>query len=98
MAIEAAKTVLEKSKTPAEDIDMIVFASDTPEYTVPTNALLINKALGTTNANTIFDINNNCTSMVVALDNATHFMKAHKDVKKSNCRWQLPCKCYGKIR
>lgn len=62
---------------------MIIFASDTPEYTVPTNALLINKALGATNANAIFDINNNCTSMVVALDNATHFMKAHKDVKKA---------------
>lgn len=83
MAIESTKDALSKANVKAEDIDMVVFASDTPEYTVPMNALLISKELGTINANVVFDMNSNCTGMIVSLDMITSFMKSHKNVNKA---------------
>lgn len=40
MGIAAAKNVLLETHTEPHEIDMIVFVSDTPEYFVPSNALL----------------------------------------------------------
>lgn len=83
MAIESSKDALNKSNIDAKDIDMIVFASDTPEYLTPTNAILVSKALKANNANVVFDLNSNCAGMVVALDLVTTYMKMHKNIKRA---------------
>ena len=68
MGYEAAINALEKANMAPNDLDMIVFASDTPEYTSPTNALKLNQMLNATNANRVFDMNCNCIGMLVAMD------------------------------
>ena len=84
MGIEASKDVLERiDDITATDIDMIVFVSDTPEYNMPTNAILIGKEIGASNANIVFDMNCNCVGMIVALDNVCSFMKTHDSIKNA---------------
>lgn len=46
MAFEACYKVLKYAEMSPDDIDMIVFSSETPEYTAPTNALKLNHMLG----------------------------------------------------
>ena len=41
MAIEATNQVLKKAGLKGKDIDMIVFSTQVPEVTVPTNAMFI---------------------------------------------------------
>ena len=83
MGIEASKNVLEKSNISAEDIDMIVFVSATPEYTSPTNAIMIHNAINAINANVVYDMNGNCIGMITALDNVASFMKTHNKINKA---------------
>lgn len=83
MGTKAAIKALENANTNAKDIDMIVFVSDTPEYTAPTNALKIKRILGAENANMIYDMNCNCVGMLVALDQISRVMKTNKNIKKA---------------
>ena len=50
MAYEASKNALEKLSIDPMELNMIVFASDTPEYNMPTNALKLNHMLNAKNA------------------------------------------------
>lgn len=81
MGIEAAKEVIKKTNIPCRDIDMIIFCTNTPEYTSPTNALKVSEALKTKNAHRVFDINCNCTGFLVGIDNAVSIMKNDGNVK-----------------
>lgn len=81
MGCEAAKNVLEKANIGADEIDMIVFASDTPEYTFPTNALKINHMIGAKRAHTVFDVNCNCIGMLTAIDVASRYAQSKSRVK-----------------
>lgn len=83
MAYEASKNVLEKLDLNPMELDMIVFASDTPEYNMPTNALKLNKMLGAKNAHRVFDMNSNCTGMIVAMDVVVGYMQKRPAIKKA---------------
>lgn len=83
MGLEAAKRVLDKAGMKATDFDMLVFASDSPEFFAPTTALTLREHLGATNAHMVFDMNQNCTSMVAALDLVSTYMKAKKNINKA---------------
>lgn len=83
MGFEASKNVLNKLNMDPKDIDMIVFATDTPEYNMPTNALKLNHMLGAKNANRVFDMNCNCTGMLVALDVIAGYMQRRPSIKKA---------------
>lgn len=82
MAHQAANDVLKKLNMKAEELDMIVFVSDTPEYTSPTNALKLNGMLGAVNAHTVLDMNCNCIGMLMALDLVTNYAKVKTSIKK----------------
>ncbi|MBO4999161.1 MAG: ketoacyl-ACP synthase III [Lachnospira sp.] len=82
MGYEAAKNVLEKADVSPADLDMIVFASDTPEYTSPTNALKLNHLLNAKNAHRVYDINCNCIGMLVAMDTIAAYAKQNPSIKK----------------
>ncbi|ACL77181.1 3-oxoacyl-ACP synthase III family protein [Ruminiclostridium cellulolyticum] len=67
MAVEASQKAITDAGITVEEIDMIVYASDFPEFVSPTNALMINSMLKA-KANIVFDMNSNCISMISALD------------------------------
>lgn len=81
MGYEAAKDALTKLKMNPKEIDMIVFASDTPEYNSPTNALKLNHMLGIENAHRVFDMNCNCIGMLVAMDMVAGNMQQRTSVR-----------------
>lgn len=82
MGIEAAKAALSNAKLSPLNLDGIVFSTDTPEYTSPTNAIMLRHALGAENAHTVYDLNANCVGMVVALDQAQALMKSNHRIKR----------------
>ena len=83
MAIEAAKNALIDANISPEQLDAIVYSSDTPEYLCPSNALIINHYLNAFNAHTVYDLNSNCVGMVVALDQISRYMKTSKNYMES---------------
>ena len=83
MGLEAANQALKNANVDVTEIDMLVFASDAPEYLAPTTALALHDALGTVNAHMVFDMNQNCTGMIAAIDVVTRYMKTTKHLKKA---------------
>lgn len=75
MGIEAAKRALEDAKLQAEDIDLIVFATVTPDYMTPSSACIVQGAIGAKNA-TAFDINAACTGFIYAMVIAEQFISS----------------------
>lgn len=82
MAYEASKAAMEKINMSPDDLDMIVFVSDTPEYTAPSNALKLNHLLGTPNAHVVFDMNSNCVGMLTAFDVVSRYIESKTRIKK----------------
>ncbi len=82
MAIEASKDAMANAAVTPEELDMIVFVSDTPEYTSPSNALKINHELGAVNAHIVYDMNSNCIGMLTALDQISRYVRANTKIKK----------------
>ncbi len=83
MAINVADKVMKSTNTAADDIDMVVFVSDTPEYTYPSNALFLHNKLGTKNAHIVYDLNANCIGMLSALDQVSTYLKANESLQKA---------------
>lgn len=81
MGYEAAQKVLAGAGLKGEDLDMIVFASQTPEYTYPTNALLLHHRLGGKHRAITLDSNANCAGMVTAVEQASRYMKANRSIR-----------------
>lgn len=82
MAIMASERVLEKAGLTGKDIDMIVYSSQTPEYTVPTNAIIIHNSIGADNNVITFDSNANCGGMLVAIDHASKYINSSDSVNR----------------
>lgn len=81
MATEAAKGLLQQTGTKAEDLDMIVLASVTPDMMFPATACLVQDRIGATKA-WGFDLSAACSGFVYALTVSAQFVGAgtHKKV------------------
>lgn len=83
MGFEAAKRVLDSSSTLPSEIDIVVFVSDMPEYFSPSNAVFLHKWLGLKQETLVFDMNQNCTGMITALDVIGTYLRSNKRYKKA---------------
>jgi 3-oxoacyl-[acyl-carrier-protein] synthase III len=83
MGVKAAEKALENANITADDLDMIVFVSDTPEYTAPTNALKIHNLLQAKNAHVVYDTNANCVGIITAIDQVSRYLKTNKRIRKA---------------
>lgn len=83
IAQKAAQEALKTSNLSIDDIDMIVFSTDTPEYTIPANAVKLAHLLNAKNANVLYDLNANCAGGVIALDQVNNFMKSHTQINRA---------------
>ncbi len=80
LATEAAKNALENANLKAGEIDLIVLATDTPEYLSPATSVVVQKRIGAANAGT-FDVNCACAGFVTALDAAFKYIIADRSYK-----------------
>lgn len=75
LATAAARRALEAANVAPEDLDLIILATDTPEYLSPATSVVVQERLGAKNAGT-FDVNCACAGFVTALDTATKYVIA----------------------
>ncbi len=75
LCMQAAHKALESAQLSAEQLDLIIIATDTPEYISPSTASKVQYQLGAVNAGT-FDMNTACAGFVTALDTATKYIKS----------------------
>lgn len=81
LATEAASRALEAANVRAEALDLIILATDTPEYMSPATSVVIQHRLGAHNAGT-FDLNCACAGFVTALDTASKFIIADSSYQR----------------
>lgn len=81
MGAEAAKQLLEKRGIGADSIDLILFATITPDRVFPATACLVQDKIGATNA-WGFDISAACSGFLYALTTGARFIESgtHKRV------------------
>jgi 3-oxoacyl-[acyl-carrier-protein] synthase-3 len=75
LAANAAKKALEKSGLKAEEIELIILATTTPDLTFPATATTVQAKIGATSA-FAFDIQAVCSGFVYALTTADNFIKS----------------------
>lgn len=84
LAVAAAKQALEMAGMHAEEIDLIIVATSTPDYFggFPSTACVVQQKLGITNGGAAFDVQAVCSGFVYAVSIADSFIKsgAHKNV------------------
>ncbi|MDH6307905.1 3-oxoacyl-[acyl-carrier-protein] synthase-3 [Dysgonomonas sp. PFB1-18] len=75
MGAEAVKIVLEKSNTKPEEVEVIIFATTTPDYIFPSTAAMTAEACGIKNA-LGFDIQAACSGFIYALEIGSNFIRS----------------------
>lgn len=75
LCIEAAKKALANANLTPEDIDMVIVATCTPDYQLPSTACIVQKKLGAINA-AAYDLNAACSGWIYGLTMATGLIKA----------------------
>jgi 3-oxoacyl-[acyl-carrier-protein] synthase-3 len=77
LIVPAAEEAMKNAGITAREIDLIVVATDTPDYLSPSTAAVVQYKLKAVNAGT-FDINSACAGFVTALDLASKYIAADK--------------------
>ncbi|MCB0662934.1 MAG: ketoacyl-ACP synthase III, partial [Saprospiraceae bacterium] len=78
---KAALQAMERANVTAKDLDLIIIATDTPEYISPSTASVLQHRLGANKAGT-FDINTACAGFVTALDIGSKYIIADNNYEK----------------
>jgi 3-oxoacyl-[acyl-carrier-protein] synthase-3 len=73
MVVTASQEALDRAGLEAADLDLIIVATDTPDYISPATASPVQAKLGATNAGT-FDVNCACAAWVTGLDMAARYI------------------------
>ena len=74
LGLAAARAALEHAQMQADEIELIILATSTPDYTFPATATAIQNGLGITSG-VAFDIQAVCSGFVFALATADNFLK-----------------------
>ena len=83
MAIKATTAVLEKTNLKATDLDMIIFTTQIPETTLPSNAIRLFDHFQGKPETIVYDLNANCAGMTVALDQISLYMQARPSIQRA---------------
>jgi 3-oxoacyl-[acyl-carrier-protein] synthase-3 len=75
LALEASNQALKNAQLKAQDIEMIVLATTTPDLTFPATATILQKKLNANNA-FAFDVQAVCSGFIYALNIADNFIKS----------------------
>lgn len=78
LGVKAAEKALEMAKCQANDIDMIILATSTPDFFggFPSTACMVQKKLGVTSNCAAFDVQAVCSGFLYALSVADSFIRA----------------------
>lgn len=74
LALEAAKAALQNAELSAQDIDLIILATATPDHTFPATATRLQAKLGNTTA-AAFDVAGVCSGFIAAMATAYAYLR-----------------------
>ena len=74
MGVKAAKIAIERAEIKKDDIDLILFATLSPDYYFPGSGVLVQKNLGIKTCPAM-DIRNQCSGFIYALSTADQFIR-----------------------
>ena len=80
LALRAAEQALERAGKTAEDVDLIILGTDSPDYITPATSVVLQGKLGAKNAGT-FDVGCACASFPTAISNAAGLMATNPGLK-----------------
>jgi 3-oxoacyl-[acyl-carrier-protein] synthase-3 len=80
LCVEAANKAIANANISPEDINLLIIATDTPEYISPSTASVVQHRINAKNAGT-FDLNTACAGFVTAMDVANKFIKADENYR-----------------
>lgn len=75
LAVGAARAALSQARLRPEDIQLVIVATSTPDFTMPSTACLVQHRLGAEDA-LAFDVVNACAGFVYAFDAATRYLQS----------------------
>jgi 3-oxoacyl-[acyl-carrier-protein] synthase-3 len=78
LAVAAGRQALGRAGLAPEDLDLIIVATDTPDFVSPATATVVQAKLAAWNAGT-FDVNCACAAWVTALDTAARYVATDPD-------------------
>ena len=79
LALHAGREALENAGLEADDLDLIILSTDTPDYLSPATSVVVQHKLGAKNAGT-FDVNCACAGLVTSLDIASRYIGTDFDI------------------
>lgn len=80
MIVAASQQALERARLASADLDLIIVATDTPDYISPATASAVQAKLRANRAGT-FDVNCACAAWVTALDMAARYIATEPDYR-----------------
>lgn len=81
LAYHAAVQALERANLRPTDLDLIIVATDTPDYLSPGTSSVLQGKLGATRAGT-FDVNCACAGWVTAMETAARFIATDEELNR----------------
>ncbi len=81
LAERAARRALESAGLEADDIDLLIVSTDTPEHISPATSSVVHGRLGMKRAGT-FDVNAACAGFVTALDIAWKYLRSDERYRR----------------
>src|SRR6476469_4002991 len=80
LAERAARKALDRAHKSAEEIDLIILGTDSPDYITPATSVVLQSKLGAKNAGT-FDVGCACASFPTAITAAAGMMATNPSLK-----------------
>jgi 3-oxoacyl-[acyl-carrier-protein] synthase-3 len=80
LAVRAARQALERAGKRAQDVDLIIVGTDSPDYITPATSVVVQDKLGAKNAGT-FDVGCACASFPTAFTSAAGMMATNANLK-----------------
>ncbi|MDH6355221.1 3-oxoacyl-[acyl-carrier-protein] synthase-3 [Dysgonomonas sp. PH5-45] len=77
MGTKAVEKLLEKTKTRPEEVEILIFATTTPDHAFPATAAIVCENVGIKNA-FAFDMEAACSGFLVALETGANFVRTGK--------------------
>ncbi len=92
LAFEAAKNAIVSANIQAEEIDLIIVATTTPDKVFPSAAVMVQRKLGLSGC-PAFDVQAVCSGFIYALSTADNFIKA----KRTRCVLVIGADTFSRI-
>ncbi|MBS3783329.1 MAG: ketoacyl-ACP synthase III, partial [Anaerolineae bacterium] len=78
LVVAASREALNSARIGAEEVDLLIVSTDTPDYLSPSSSVVVQHKLGAVNAG-CYDVNSACAGWVTALDQGARYVATDRE-------------------